>query len=108
MLFSTNYLENKKKYFDSIDNYLLTNKQNIRPISGLAEDLILYTQEPEEILNNISKLSFTIFQKTNKYIIVEMSYVYFVLLFKFDQNYSIENITPVIQEIPSSHSILRP
>lgn len=59
-LFSDYYLNNMKSYFELGDIRLKKLKQNDGPPEGFEFDLILLSQEPESILDNIQSVSYNV------------------------------------------------
>jgi hypothetical protein len=58
-LFTQNFIEDKRKYFNTCNDRMLKDKQNQGPPIGLEHDIVLLTQEIEETLNNIGNASFS-------------------------------------------------
>lgn len=54
--FSEIFFQYKRQYFKKADEKLLKTKQNDGPPEGFEYDFILFTQEPETILDNIDSL----------------------------------------------------
>ena len=59
-LFSDNYIIEAKNYFIKCNENLVENYQSDGPPSGLEYDLLLFTQEPSYLLDNIEKLTYII------------------------------------------------
>ncbi len=57
---SESYRKDWQKYFDDKAVYLTENPQNEGPPEGFDYDLVLITQEPELVLDNIRKLKYKI------------------------------------------------
>jgi len=55
-LVSEEYINNYKQYFKTCNENLRKNPQYDGPADGFGIDLVLQTQEPEEILDNIDEL----------------------------------------------------
>ncbi|HEY1872313.1 MAG TPA: hypothetical protein VGG71_14720, partial [Chitinophagaceae bacterium] len=60
------YLENVNKFFQKCDKEYSISKQNDGPPDGLDFDLLLFTQEPEEVLNNFNNLKISLIGSTSK------------------------------------------
>lgn len=88
--FSSKFLETMKKYFESGDIKLVELKQNDGPPTGFEHDLLLYTQEPESLLENIETVKYELVQETEFYTIVKVNND---LFFKFDKRGLIESIS---------------
>lgn len=87
-----NYLNIIREHFIQIDNKLVQKRQKDGLIEGLTQDLLLYSQEPKEYLNNISKLSFNIIQINDNLAVVNVKYFGIEVLFKLNSEYLIECI----------------
>jgi len=60
--FSELFFQHKRQYFKKADEKLLKTKQNDGPPEGFEYDFILFTQEPEIILDNIDSLKLAVVQ----------------------------------------------
>lgn len=62
---SGSYIKDWQKYFDDKAAYLAENPQNEGPPEGFDYDLVLITQEPELVLDNIRKLKYKVLKCTS-------------------------------------------
>jgi len=88
--FSSKYIETMEKYFELGDKKLVELKQNDGPPIGFEYDLLLYTQEPESLLENIENIKYEIIQKTKSFTIVKIDND---LSIKLDKKGLIESIS---------------
>lgn len=70
--FSENYLKNARAYFDKIDLDLQKTKQNDGTVDGLDHDLILHSQEPEAMLENLEGIQLEVISISENRVIVKM------------------------------------
>lgn len=70
--FSESYIMNARSYFKKIDLTLQKTKQNDGTVDGLDYDLILHSQEPEAILENLSGIHLEIINTSKDRVIVKM------------------------------------
>lgn len=76
-LFSEYFLINLESYFKLGDEKLQKLKQNDGAPVGFEFDLLLYSQEPESILDNIQSISYNVeFQSQDKAIVKINDYLY--------------------------------
>lgn len=81
--FSDEYIINNRSYFKAIDEKLKKTKQNDGPVDGLDYDIVINSQEPEVILEDLNGFKFTVVRSSNDYVAVKITT-------KFNQNtYSI-------------------
>lgn len=71
--FSDEYIMNTRAYFKAVDGKLKKTKQNDGPVDGLDYDVIINSQEPESILENLEELKLTLVKSTTKYVAVKMT-----------------------------------
>lgn len=71
--FSDDYIMNTRAYFKAVDEKLKKTKQNDGPVDGLDYDVIVNSQEPESILENLEGLKLTVVKSTANYVAVKMT-----------------------------------
>jgi len=69
---SEKYVEAWYKYFKDKAQYLQENLQNEGPPEGFEFDLVLITQEPELVLNEINNLQFVVLENTGDKAILQI------------------------------------
>jgi hypothetical protein len=78
--FSKEFLMNLTEFFKSIDKKLIELKQDDGVPEGFEGDLLLKTQEPEWILNNISNLEIKIISQSKVRFVLKLeNRLYFIL-----------------------------
>jgi hypothetical protein len=70
--FSESYIMNARSQFKKIDFTLQKTKQNDGTVDGLDYDLILHSQEPEAMLENLSGIRLEIINTSKDKVIVKM------------------------------------
>lgn len=73
---SSEYVRLWKQYFDSQVEKFKMNPQNEGPPEGFDLDLVLHTQEPEEVLNYINKLKYRVKELNKTMALVEVDTIW--------------------------------
>ena len=74
--FSDDYINYYRAYYKKVDLILQKTKQNDGTVDGLDYDLIVHSQEPESILENLSDIRLTFIRATLKETILKMETQY--------------------------------
>lgn len=92
-LFSDSFLLDKGEFFKMLDINLNYNKiKEGNEILELSGDLLLYSMDSDELLNNNKNVEITNYKITNYSKIVELRYSYIDLLIEFNRNNKINKI----------------
>ena len=74
--FSDGYISYYRAYFKKVDRILQKTKQNDGPVDGLDYDSIVYSQEPESILENLNNIRLNVMRSTPQETTVKMQTPY--------------------------------
>ena len=84
--FSKEYFEEQEKYFQLCNTKMIEENQSDGPPFGFESDLIFFSQEPEEILNNIDRLRFEVNNSQNGNVEVKMFDLDHIVVFELTSN----------------------
>ncbi|MFO0322312.1 MAG: hypothetical protein ACK504_07790 [Bacteroidota bacterium] len=85
-LFTQNFIEDKRKYFNTCNDKMLKDKQNQGPPIGLEHDIILLTQEIDETLNNIGNASFSNYKEKDNKASVDVTILYKIRIYLINED----------------------